>query len=154
VTPRPELRSRGSLTLAYGAGMPAPETSLPADWIEHRRPDDREALGWLRPEGDGWVAVSLLGRDVSGPLDWTDAEEALESTGLSWMADVWTLEREGGEPLRVKLVEVTPDRVVVQTDDFGAIDVAVERFELPWPAPAALRPRRQGDPDGRVLFAR
>jgi len=134
--------------------MPAPEISLPADWIEHRRPDDREALGWLRPEGDGWVAVSLLGRDVSGPLDWTDAEEALEATGLSWMADVWTLERDDDEPLRVRLVEVTPDHVVVQTDDFGAIDVAVERFELPWPAPSALRPRREGDPDGGVPFAR
>ncbi|MFE5340177.1 hypothetical protein ACFQ80_08130 [Isoptericola sp. NPDC056578] len=134
--------------------MPAPENPLPADWIEHRRPDDREALGWLRPEGDGWVAVSLLGRDVSGPLDWTDAEEALESTGLSWMADVWTLERDDDEPLRVKLVEVTPDRVVVQTDDLGAIDVAVERFALPWPAPSALHPRREGDPDGGALFAR
>lgn len=134
--------------------MASPETSLPADWIEHRRPEDREALGWLRPEGDGWVAVSLLGRDVSGLLDWTDAEEALESTGLSWMADVWTLERDDDEPLRVRLVEVTPDRVVVQTDDFGAIDAAVERFELSWPPPAQLRPRREGDPDGRVLFAR
>lgn len=136
--------------------MPAPElpTGLPTDWIEHRRPEDREALGWLRPDGDSWVAVSLLGRDVSGPLDWADAEEALEETGLAWMADVWTLERDGDEPLRVRLVEVTPDHVVVQTDDFGAIDVAVERFELPWPPPAALRPRREGDPDGRVLFAR
>lgn len=126
----------------------------PADWIEHRRPDDREPLGWLRPEGDAWVAVSLLGREVSGPLDWTGAEEALEEAGLSWMADVWTLERDGEAPLRVRLVEVTPERVVVQTDDFGAVDVPVDRYELPWPAPAGLRPRRDGDPDGRVLFAR
>ncbi|MFC8597806.1 hypothetical protein [Isoptericola sp. NPDC057191] len=135
--------------------MPALEspTGVPGDWIEHRRPDDREALGWLRPDGDDWVAVSLLGRDVSGPLDWTAAEEALEATGLAWMAEVWALERDGADPLRVRLVEVTPDRVVVQTDDFGAIDATVERFELPWPAPDALRPRREGDPDGRVLFA-
>jgi len=127
--------------------------SVPADWIEHRRPEDREAVGWLRPAGDDWVAVSLLGRDVSGPLDWTGAEEALEETGLRWMADVWMLEQEDGEPLRVRLVEVTPGRVVVQTDDFGAIDAVVTRYELPWPAPRALRPRRDGDPDGRVFFA-
>ena len=125
---------------------------LPADWIAHRRPDDREPVGWIRPEGDDWVAVSLLGRELTGPVDWAAAEEALEETGLSWMANVWMLERGDGEPLRVRLVEVTPDRVVVQTDDFGAIDVAVERYELPWPAPSALRPRREGAPDGRVTF--
>ncbi|WP_251150615.1 hypothetical protein [Cellulosimicrobium sp. Marseille-Q4280] len=123
---------------------------LPSSWIEHRRPDDREPVGWIRPEGDEWVAVSLLGRDLTGPVDWLAAEEALEATGLSWLADVWTLEQDGGEPLRVRLVEVTPDRVVVQTDDFGAIDVRVVRYELPWPAPDALRPRRAGDPDGWV----
>jgi hypothetical protein len=43
--------------------------------------------------------------------------------------------------------------VVVQTDDFGAVDAPVERYELPWPAPARLRPMRPGDPDGRVLAA-
>lgn len=126
---------------------------LPADWIPHRRPDDREHVGWIRPEGDDWVAVSLLGRAVTGAVDWLDAEEALDATGLSWLADVWMLEGEGPEPIRVRLVEVTPDRVVVQTDDFGAIDLPVDRYDLPWPAPARLRPRRTGDPDGRALFA-
>lgn len=124
---------------------------LPADWIVHRRPDDREHVGWIRPEGDDWVAVNLLGRELTGPVDWLAAEEALDETSLAWFADVWMLEQEGAEPLRVRLVEVTPDGVLVQTDDFGAIDVPVERHALPWPPPAALRPRRPGDPDGRVL---
>jgi len=127
---------------------------LPPDWVAHRRPDDREPIGWIRPEGDDWVAVSLLGRELTGPVDWHAAEEALEEAGLSWMASVWTLERPDGAALRVRLVEVTPGRVVVQTDDFGAIDAEVERFELPWPAPAALRPRRPGDPDVQVLPSR
>jgi len=126
---------------------------LPADWVAHRRPDDREILGWLRPEGDDWVPVSLLGRDLAGPLDWTAAEEALEEAGLTWLGDVWTLEQDGDRPLRVRLVEVTPERVVVQTDDFGAVDAVVERRVLPWPAPPQLRPRRAGDPDAHVLFA-
>jgi hypothetical protein len=121
--------------------------------VPHRRPDDREVLGWLRPEGDDWVPVSLLGRDLTGPLDWTAAEEALEDAGLTWLADVWTLEQDGDRPLRVRLVEVTPERVVVQTDDFGAVDAVVERHVLPWPAPPRLRPRRAGDPDAHVLFA-
>ncbi|OLT48711.1 hypothetical protein BJF88_16655 [Cellulosimicrobium sp. CUA-896] len=127
---------------------------LPSDWIAHRRPDDREPVGWIRPEGDDWVAVSLLGRELTGAVDWLSAEEALEATGLAWLADVWMLERPGGEPLRVRIVEVTPDGVVVQTDDFGAVDAPVERHALPWPAPAELRPRRDDDPDGRVLPAR
>ncbi|WP_069386244.1 hypothetical protein [Cellulosimicrobium cellulans] len=127
---------------------------LPADWIAHRRPDDREPVGWIRPEGDDWVAVSPLGRDLTGPVDWLAAEEALEESGLAWLADVWMLERPDGAPVRVRIVEVTPDGVVVQTDDFGAVDVPVERYALPWPAPAALRPRRPDDPDGRVLGGR
>jgi hypothetical protein len=124
---------------------------LPAEWIEHRRPGDREVVGWIRPDGDDWVAVSLLGHDLTGPVDWPAAEEALDTTSLAWLADPWMLEQPAGEPVRVRMVEVTPHRVVVQTDDFGAIDVPVERFVLPWPAPTRLRPRRPGDPDGRVF---
>jgi hypothetical protein len=123
---------------------------IPPDWTPHRR-DDGELLGWIRPEGPDRVAVDVLGRAASAPVDWLDAEDALDSRGLSWLAEIWMLERDGSEPLRVKLVEVTPARVgeaghvMVQTDDFGAIDVPVERIELPWPAPATLRPRRTGE---------
>jgi hypothetical protein len=123
---------------------------IPPDWTPHRR-EDGELLGWIRPEGEDWVAVDVLGRPASGPMDWLQAEDALDARGLSWLAEIWMLERDGSDPLRVKLVEVTPGRigepgrVVVQTDDFGAIDMPVERFELPWPAPAALRPRRTGE---------
>jgi len=123
---------------------------IPADWVPHRR-DDGELLGWIRPEGDDWIAVDVLGREAYNGVDWLEAEAALQAVGLSWLADIWMLERSAEEPLRVKLVEVTPGgvgeagRVVVQTDDFGAIDAPVERYELPWPAPAALRPRREGE---------
>lgn len=124
---------------------------MPTDWIEHRRPTDREMVGWIRPDGDDWVAVSLLGTELTGPVDWLTAEEALDEADLSWLGDVWMLEQAESSPLRVRLVEVTPDRVVVQTDDFGAIDAPVERYVLPWPAPSRLRPRRSDDPDGRVV---
>lgn len=118
---------------------------VPDGWFPHRR-DDGELLGWVRAEGEHWVAVSLLGRDVGGPVEWHEAEEALDELGLAWLADLWTLERDGKPPLRVQVADVRPGRVVVQTDDFGAIDAEVERFVLPWPAPAALRPRRPDDP--------
>lgn len=122
------------------------------DWIAHRRPDDREPIGWIRPAGEDWVAVDLLGREITGPVEWLDAEEALEAHGIGWLADVWALEGRGEQPLRVRVVEATPDHVVVQTDDFGAIDAVVERYELPWPAPAELRRWTRQDGDGVPPF--
>jgi len=122
-----------------------------SDWTAHRR-DDGELVGWIKPAGDEWVAVDLFGHEVSDPMDWLEAEAVLENRGISWLADIWMLEGESmdADPLRVRIVEVTPERVVVQTDDYGAVDAPVERFELPWPAPMRLRPPRTGDPDGRV----
>ena len=128
---------------------------IPDDWTPHRR-DDGELLGWIRSASihlgaDHWIAVDLLGREASDALDWLDAEAVLDARGLSWLAEIWMLERPDEGPLRVKLVEVSPPhgadegRVVIQTDDFGAIDVPVQRFELPWPAPAELRLRRAGE---------
>lgn len=104
------------------------------------------------------MAVDVLGRAASAPVDWLDAEAALETVGLAWLADVWMLEGEATGPLRVRFLEVTPPagdgpgRVVVKADDFGDMQrPPTERFTLPWPAPARLRPARPGDPDGRTL---
>jgi len=113
---------------------------VPADWIEHRRQADGELVGWVRPDGDAWVALSMLGRPVSAAVDWIDAERALDELGLGFLAGVWTLQSPSG-PLDVRIVHVAPGGIVVQTDDFGAIDAPVERFELPWPAPPTLQPR-------------
>lgn len=130
---------------------------LPADWTPHRR-DDGELIGWIHPSGDAWIAVDLLGRVASDAVDWLDAVAALEAVGLIWLSDVWMLEGEGPQPLRVRFVEVTPSvgddagRVVVKVDDFGDMQrPPTERFTLPWPAPGRLRPARPGDPDGRTL---
>ncbi|MGB3375223.1 MAG: hypothetical protein WBA87_08800 [Microbacterium sp.] len=130
---------------------------LPDDWTPHRR-DDGELLGWIRPEGEDWVAVDVLGRIASAPVDWLDAEATLEEIGLGWLADTWMLEGEAPGPLRVRFVEVTPSdgdaagRVVVKIDDFGDMQrPPADRFVLPWPAPSRLRAARPGDPDGRTL---
>ena len=127
------------------------------DWTPHRR-DDGELLGWIHPDGDEWVAVDVLGRPVSGPTEWLDAETALEERGIGWLADPWMLEGEADRPLRVRILEVTPDdegvpgRIVVKVDDFG--DMArppVQQYVLEWPIPARLRAPTTGDPDPRVL---
>jgi len=125
-------------------------STVPASWIPHRRSPDDELIGWIRPEGDRFVAISLFGAEITGPLDWMDAEEALERHGLSWLADVWELVRDG-RSIRVRIVEVSPGesderpgRVRVKTDDFGAIDMPYEVFDLPWPPPAELRPMAPG----------
>ncbi|MCC2315570.1 hypothetical protein [Cellulomonas xiejunii] len=119
---------------------------LDETWVEHRRSGDREVLGWVRPSGDGFVAVDRLGRDVTGPVDWTDAEDALDERGLHWLADLWQLTREDGTVLRVRIAEVSPERVVVCVDDKGEAAIsAVARHELPFPAPASLVPFA-GDP--------
>ncbi|UZN04230.1 hypothetical protein [Cellulomonas sp. S1-8] len=118
-------------------------------WVEHRRSGDRERLGWVRPSGDGYVAVDRLGRDVTGVVGWTDAEAALDERGLHWLADLWQLTREDGTVVRVRLVEVSPARVVVKADDLDALGgeagTGLVTYRLPFPAPAALAPFT-GDP--------
>lgn len=128
-----------------------------SDWIPHRR-DDGELLGWIHSEGEDWVAVDVLGRAVSAPVDWLAAEVVLEEHGIAWLAEAWMLEGETESPLRVRIVEVTPDevdapgRIVVKIDDFGDMTrPATASFVLSWPIPERLRPPRHGDPDPRVI---
>lgn len=50
-----------------------------------------------------------------------------------------------GATTRVRLVEVSPDRVVVKLDDFGDVSVTQQTWTLPFPPGDALRPFA-GDP--------
>ena len=114
----------------------------PETWIEHRRPGDRERLGWIRPDGDGFVAHDALGREATGTVDWLTAEEALEERGLHWLADLYQLDLPDGTRERVRLVEVTPERVVVKVDDFGAVDVVTRQLCAAVPCPGHAAPVR------------
>ncbi|MFE6964451.1 hypothetical protein ACFVAJ_05005 [Agromyces sp. NPDC057679] len=109
------------------------------DFIEHRRPDG-ELVGWLRPEGEGFVPVDLLGRELGGAVDWLAGEEQLEAHGIGYLADPYVLRLDDGSELRVRITEVSTDRIVVKKDDFGAIDIPLMRFELAWPMPSELTP--------------
>lgn len=145
-------------TRTPGAGIGSPE--IPADWTPHHR-EDGELLGWIRPEGADWLAIDVLGRELTGGIDWLGAEAALEERGIRWLAGPWVLEGEGAgtgsatAPLRVQIVEVVPageGRITVKVDDFGDMQrPPTQRYTLPGPLPARLRPRRPGDPDGRTI---
>lgn len=119
--------------------------TLPDGWIEHRR-DDREVVGWIAADGDGWRPFDLLGRPASrGALEWLEAESVLESLGIGYLADRYSLvATSGARPVRI--AEASTGRIVVVADVFGAASAVggtPERFELPFPVPeAVLQPWR------------
>jgi len=113
--------------------MPAP-----ADWIEHRR-GDGELVGWLRPDGDGFVVIDLLGRTVSGVLDWMPAEELLDELGIGYLADPYQLLLDTGPWLRVRILEVSTERIVVKKDDWGDMNSPQVAYTLGFPMPETLR---------------
>ncbi|TFV96402.1 hypothetical protein [Orlajensenia leifsoniae] len=118
----------------------------PSDWIEHRR-GDRELLGWMRPDGDGFVVIDLLGRVVTDAVDWLTAEETLESTGLGYLAEPFELllDDDGDAHwLRVRIVEVSTEHVLVKKEDWGDVTATAVYYSAPFPVADRLRPL-QGD---------
>ncbi|TFB73757.1 hypothetical protein E3O06_07985 [Cryobacterium glaciale] len=109
------------------------------DWIEHRRGSDGELLGWLRASGDGFLVIDLLGRARTDALDGLTAEEALDALGIGYLADPFELRLDTGEWLRVRITEVSTERILVKKDDWGAIDIPQLTFTLTFPASDELR---------------
>lgn len=112
------------------------------DWIEHRR-EDGERLGWIRMVGEHFIAVDVLGREITPRVDWLQAEETLEERGLSFLAERWLFDSPARGAVYVRIVEVSPRGIRVREDDFGAaaaVGADVQDHDLPFPAPATLRP--------------
>lgn len=120
---------------------PKGTTVLPAGWIEHRR-DDREIVGWIAAEGEGYVPYDLLGRRrETDPVEWLDAEAVLETLGIGYLADRYELALPDGSRRPVRITEATPQGITVVADEFGAasaVGANSERFHLPFPAPTEL----------------
>lgn len=110
------------------------------DWIEHRRGRDGELLGWMRPVGESFVVVDLLGRDRTAPVDWLEAEEALDDLGIGYLAEPFEMRLEGGAWLRVRLAEVSAQQIRVKKDDWGDMTAPQVFYSLPFPPGDALRP--------------
>lgn len=119
---------------------------LPEDWIEHRRSEDREPVGWIVPDGDSFRAVDILGRPVTPePVDWLEAEETLDALGIGFLADRYVLLLPDGTERPVRIAEASPEGITVVADEFGsasAVGARSDQFRLPFPAPEDLRPAR------------
>jgi hypothetical protein len=116
-------------------------------WIEHRRTGDGdtngdgELLGWMSPDGDGFVVIDLLGRPRTGAVDWLTAEETLDAIGLAYLADPFELQLTDGTWMQVRVAELSTDGIRVTRDDWGQFATDDISFTLPFPLPAILRPK-------------
>jgi hypothetical protein len=110
------------------------------NWIEHRRGLDGELLGWMKPVNDGFVVIDLLGRERTGVVDWFEAEEALDSLGIGYLADPYELRLDDGRWLRVRLAEVSAHGIRAKKDDWGDMTAPQVYYALLFPAPKTLRP--------------
>ena len=113
---------------------------VPPEWIEHRR-GDGELLGWMRPDGDGFVVVDLLGRELTGVVDWLAAEETLDATGIGYLADPFELKLDDGRWLRVRLTEISADSIRAKQEDWGDMNTSQVYYTLAFPPGETLRPR-------------
>ncbi|WP_403024003.1 hypothetical protein [Salinibacterium sp. GXW1014] len=93
----------------------------------------------MRPEGEGFVAVDLLGREITGPVDWFTAEETLDAMGIGYLAEPYELQLDDGRWLRVRITEVSTEAIRVKREDWGAIDVPLVEYMLEFPMPERLR---------------
>jgi hypothetical protein len=114
---------------------------METDWIEHRRADDGEHVGWMKPVNDGFVAIDMLGRPRTDVVDWLSAEETLDELGLRYLADPHELLLDDGDWLRVRIAEVTPSVVRVKKEDWGDMTAPQVYFTVPNPvSEKQLRP--------------
>ena len=103
------------------------------EWIAHTRAEDNELLGFLVPDGEGFVPVTVFGYVLGDPEDRDGAAQVLESIGLSYLAERWSLRLDGKTRIAVEIVEASPARVVVKNVDFGHNGDIGDRFILAAP---------------------
>lgn len=132
------IRSRDRRVRPYGRRM------IPTTWREHRRTDDGELIGYVAPYDGAYAAYTLFGYPLAEGVDEADAEDALESAGLRYLAERWLLTTDGGdEPLPVEIIEAKPTTVTVKHVGYGDDDLWGTPFTLAVPvSPQHLRPQR------------
>lgn len=109
---------------------------IPQTWTPYRRDEDNEILGYLTPTDDVELVapVTLFGYPLSEAVDLATAYEILEATGLSYLAEPWLLlTDQHPEPMKVQIVEASPDRLVVKGADYGAPELFNTAFVLEVP---------------------
>lgn len=110
------------------------------NWIEHRREGDGELVGFLAPVSDSgrFLAMTVFGSPLTEPSDRAEAEDVLDTSGLSYLADRWLLQIDELTRIEVEIVEASPERVVVHNVDFGSGLDHGHRFSLAAPAEGRL----------------
>lgn len=116
---------------------------IPSNWHEHRR-DDGELIGYVAPLDGGFAAYTLFGYPLAEGVDEFDAEQALESAGLRYLADRWLLALDGrDDPITVEILEATPSEVTVKHVDYSDDGRWGSLFTLDVPVgPERLGPQR------------
>ena len=115
---------------------------IPSIWVPYYREDDGELLGYLVPEGEMFIPVTVFGYRLGDPVDEYDASQVLESIGLSYLADTWVLSIENrDEPINVQIVEASPKALRVKSVDYGWEQDYGTIITLSVPEPGHLRRR-------------
>ena len=107
----------------------------------HRRGTDRELVGWIRASGDDFVAIDLLGRQVTAPTDWVTAEEALDELGIGYLANRFEY-FDGNEWVPVRISETSSNGIGLLVDHgaVGVIGAPQQRLTAAFPLdPQQLR---------------
>lgn len=118
-------------------------STIPSHWQPRHRPDDDELVGYLVPDGDLVVPVTIFGAPLAGSLDQEDATAVLDAEGLACLADRWLLAPSGSASgdtagaVAVAVAEAAPDRLVLRVVDFGSADYGA-RIELSVPVDRAM----------------
>ncbi|TKV26128.1 hypothetical protein FDK12_14300 [Arthrobacter sp. NamB2] len=113
---------------------------ITASWTAYYREDDGELLGYLVPDGELFVPVTVFGYELGDAVDEYYASQVLESIGLSYLADTWVLSiADRNEPINVQIVEASPEALKVKSVDYGWDQNYGTIIELPVPEPGKLR---------------
>ena len=91
---------------------------IPHTWRPHRRSEDGELVGYLRPAGALVTPVTVFGYPLSGPSDEGTASDILDRHGLAYLADRWLLQTAQG-PVSMQIVEAAADRLRLTSVDYG-----------------------------------
>ncbi|GAB3703864.1 hypothetical protein GCM10027598_03230 [Amycolatopsis oliviviridis] len=102
------------------------------------RAEDGEHVGYVAPAMDTrWQALTVFGYPLGGPAAFDDSVALLEAEGLAVLADRWSV-RHGEDWLTCRLVETSPETVVVRIEDFGSDDFG-KHVKLERPGPEVLK---------------
>lgn len=99
--------------------------------FDHLRSDDGEHVGYIEMVGDLFVPHDLLHRRRGEPMELEEAEAVLDAVGLRALAEDWLLDPADGvgEPVRVRIQEVTRTQVAVAPTVDGAVGTVAKSID-------------------------